>query len=89
MKNKQTEVELNLESDAWDRGDLGRSFEHARPSSNEFDAEIDEALDLQPITIRLHKPLIAKLEALAKANGMGKQAFLRTVLSQYVQEIKQ
>jgi predicted DNA binding CopG/RHH family protein len=85
-KPRMSEEELNNESDAWDRGDLGRSVEYAKPSSKEFDAEIDEALGLQPITIRLQRPLIAELKAMAKENGLGYQPFVRLVLTQYVKE---
>jgi predicted DNA binding CopG/RHH family protein len=89
MKHKYTKEEeekLNLESDAWDRGELGNDPQFAARAPKELEDEIDTAMGLQAITIRLQKPLIAELKKMAKENGLGYQPFVRFVLTQYVKE---
>lgn len=50
----------------------------------ELSAGIDDALDLQPISIRLQKDLLDNLKALARLNGLGYQPLIRQVLTRWV-----
>lgn len=50
----------------------------------ELSAALDEALELQPISIRLQKDLLENLKALAKLNGLGYQPLIRQVLTRWV-----
>ncbi len=53
-------------------------------------AELDLALDLHPISIRLQKNLIDNLKALAQINGLGYQPLIRQILTRWVDcELKQ
>ncbi len=91
MKHKYTKEEeerLNRESDAWDKGEIGDDPAFAARAPKELEDEIDAAMGLQPITLRLQKALIAELKGLAKENGLGYQPFVRMVLTQYVKEHK-
>jgi predicted DNA binding CopG/RHH family protein len=77
---------VDEESDAWDRGEIGSSAEHLKAAPKELEAEIEEAMGLQPITLRLQKPLIAELKKIARENGLGYQPFVRQLLTQYVRD---
>lgn len=70
--------------DAWEKGQLGRSEEHARPSTSETSRAIDATLGLQLISMRLQKSLIEDLKAIASLNGIGYQPLMRQVLKRYV-----
>lgn len=50
----------------------------------ELSVGIDDALDLQPISIRLQRDLLDNLKALAKLNGLGYQPLIRQVLTRWV-----
>lgn len=50
----------------------------------ELSMAIDDALDLQPISIRLQRDLLDNLKALAKLNGLGYQPLIRQVLTRWV-----
>lgn len=67
-----------------DYDDIGLSEAHVAVAPAEISAGIDEALDLQPISIRLQKDLIENLKALAKLNGLGYQPLIRQVLTRWV-----
>lgn len=45
---------------------------------------IDDALGLQPISIRLQKDLIDSLKGLAQLNGLGYQPLIRQILTRWV-----
>ena len=93
MKRKYTpeeEKKLNEQSDAWDREEMeGKGnpgpVKFAPP---ELEAEIDDALGLQPITLRLQRDLVTKLKQIAKENGLGYQPFVRQVLTKFVADHK-
>lgn len=50
----------------------------------EQDKAIDDALGLQPISIRLQKGLLDNLKALAQLNGIGYQPLVRQILTRWV-----
>lgn len=50
----------------------------------EMSVALDDALDLQPISIRLQRDLLENLKALAKLNGLGYQPLIRQVLTRWV-----
>jgi predicted DNA binding CopG/RHH family protein len=85
---KDEEKAINAESNAWDANILGSDPKTQRAATPEFEKEIDDALGLQPVTIRLQKDLVAELKVLAKENGIGYQPFVRQVLTQFVAEKK-
>ncbi len=74
------------DSELWENGTLGQSEAHARPVGAVIDAAIDDALGLQPITIRLQKTLVEELKTMAKESGLGYQPFVRQLLTKYVSE---
>lgn len=78
-----TKTDKILASDeAWDTGQLGDDAEHVKAIEQD-DAQIDEALELQLISIRLQKSLIEDFKALAALNGMSYQPLMRQVLTRF------
>ncbi|MDR9468776.1 MAG: hypothetical protein RI559_11045 [Marinospirillum sp.] len=53
------------EIEKWEKGELGLSPEHTRISTDEEDRALDDAMGMQPISIRLQKKLIADLKRVA------------------------
>ena len=70
--------------DAWDTEALGADDAHVKVAPNR-QKEIDEALDLHLISIRLQKGLLDNLKALAQLNGIGYQPLVRQVLHRFVE----
>lgn len=67
--------------EAWENGDLGCDEEFARVTNDS--EEIDKALGLQMISIRLDISLIDDLKAIADLQGIGYQPLIRTVLHRF------
>ena len=73
----------------WEDGTLGTSLEHAEISPNRLE-DIDDALAMQSISIRLSRSLIDDLKILAEINDIGYQPLIRRVLTRFVEgETKQ
>ena len=70
---------------AWESGELGSDEAHAKVAPNQEDNEIDAALELHPISIRLQKGLLDNLKALAQLNGIGYQPLVRQILTRFVE----
>jgi predicted DNA binding CopG/RHH family protein len=70
----------------WEDGTLGRSAEHAKRVAPEQEKEMDDALGLAPVTIRLQKSLVEQLKKLAAEDGLGYQPFVRQILTHYVRD---
>ena len=83
MKNT---VKIQSETEKWESGELGRDAKFVRQSTEEVANKVDDALNLQPITVRLQKELIEQLKIIATARGIGYQPMVRMILPQYVQE---
>lgn len=71
------ETELDYDS-------VGLDEAHISLAPPEWSAALDEALELQPISIRLQRDLLDNLKALAKLNGLGYQPLIRQVLTRWV-----
>lgn len=81
-----TKPDKILASDeAWDTGQLGEDAEHVKPIEEDIDAQIDEALELQLISIRLQKSLIEDFKAIAALRGVSYQPLMRQVLNRFVE----
>lgn len=74
---------IDSSDEAWDSGELGQDFEHAEVITDDFDAQIDDALELQQISIRLQKSLIDDFKAIASLSGMSYQPLMRQVLNRF------
>ena len=70
-------------ADAWENGELGRSDANARKSSFDVEKQIDEALGLQAISIRLPRATIDTYKRLAEMHGLGYQPLMRDAICRW------
>ncbi len=70
-------------AEAWESGTLGKSDAHVRKTPQEMAAQIDEALGLQAISIRLPKATIEVYKNLAKMHGVGYQPLMRDAICRW------
>ncbi|MCU0996849.1 BrnA antitoxin family protein [Stenotrophomonas maltophilia] len=69
----------------WESGEFGLSEQHAVAAPASVERDIDEALALQMISIRLPKQLINDLKLIAPKEGLGYQPLIRRVLQRFVE----
>lgn len=69
--------------EAWESGELGKSGAHVRKTPLETEQQIDEALGLQAISIRLPKATIEVYKNLAKMHGVGYQPLMRDAICRW------
>jgi predicted DNA binding CopG/RHH family protein len=84
-----TRQKLKTNTEQWEDGTLGQSAEHVGVVSVDEELEIDDALGLQLVSVRLQKTLIKDLKELAVKEGLGYQPYLRQILTKYVRNQKQ
>lgn len=71
------------DSNPWETGALGQSEEHVRVATDAEMHEVDDALELQMISIRLQKGLLEALKEIARYNGVGYQPMIRDLLNRF------
>ena len=69
---------------AWESGALGRDKKFVKKVDISAEKALDEALDMQMISIRLQKKLIEDLKIIAKHHGIGYQPLVRQLLTRFV-----
>jgi len=84
MSPKQRGIEITDNPEAWESGELGQSNEYAKVASSKLASEIDDALGLQMISIRLDKELIDMFKLLGSKYQMGYQPLMREALKRFV-----
>jgi uncharacterized protein (DUF4415 family) len=84
MNTKKVATEIANYPDAWESGELGQSAEYAAVAPSKLASEIDDALGLQMISIRLNKELIEALKLLGTKYEMGYQPLIREALRRFV-----
>ena len=82
---KQAAIENLIAStdEAWDDRELGCSEAHVRVSDELLEVEINDALELHPISIRLSKSLFEDLKMIADLHGLGYQPLIRQVVTRF------
>ena len=85
MTTKDKAIKIENTADAWENGDLGRDEKFAKAVSIERANEIDDALGLQMISIRLEKDLINSFKLLGAKYDMGYQPLMREALKRFVE----
>lgn len=71
--------------EAWESGQLGADEKHARLVDPETAGQIDDALGLQMISIRLDKSLIESFKMLGSFHGVGYQPLMRDALKRFAE----
>lgn len=69
--------------EAWETDKLGNDPKFAKAVSLEVTEEIDSAVCLQSISIRLEKKLVDSFKVLAEFHGIGYQPLMRDALSRF------
>ena len=82
MNEKQ---KISGTTEAWESGVLGREAKHAKKADPKLQNQIDEALGLQMISIRLPSELIEEYKMIAKVNGVGYQPLMRDALKRFAE----
>lgn len=70
-------------AEAWEKGSLGENAKYAKAPSKDFAIEVDDAMGLQSISIRLQKSLIEDFRAIAALNNIGYQTLMRQILQRF------
>lgn len=85
-KPKETNMENKIPgtTENWENRTLGASEQHAIPASPQASAEVDTALGLATVKLRMSKQDVDKLEALAKSKGLILQAYIKSVLAKEI-----
>jgi len=81
-KKRNKEREILAESNEWDAGKRGA---HSSAATDEDEAALDVAMELQMISIRLPQSVVENLKAMAKKEGIGYQPYTRQVLIHHTQ----
>ena len=84
MNTKRVAAKIADTPQVWEDGELGQSLENAVVASSKLASEIDDALGLQMISIRLNKDLIEALKLLGVKYEMGYQPLIREALKRFV-----
>ena len=84
-ENLNKVIEAIDNDDRWDNGELGRDeqFVSVANYTPEQQAALDEALELQIISIRLPRGLIEDFKFIAEVNGLKYQTLMRQVLARF------
>ena len=70
-------------TEAWEQGLLGADERYCKVAKID-QAEIDESLGLQAISIRMPTNLLDDLKTIAEINGMGYQSLVKQILKRFV-----
>jgi predicted DNA binding CopG/RHH family protein len=76
--------DIKAPTDAWENGEYGLDEAFIKVTNAAEAAEVDGALDLKMISIRLQNDLIKKLKLIAKYHGIGYQSLIRNHLHKFV-----
>jgi hypothetical protein len=71
-------------AESWEAGLLGRDEKYVAVADPAHELALDEALELQAISIRLPKQLIEHYKLIAHFHGVGYQPLMREVLARFV-----
>ena len=79
--SKHKQIPASVE--AWESGELGNDLKFAKVFEGDIQTQIDEAIAMQPISIRLPKSLVETFKLLGQEHGLGYQPLMRRVLSRF------
>ena len=85
MIAKMKKVKIQNTADSWESGEFGRDIKYAKAVDKKIGIQIDEALGLQMISIRLEKDLIESYKLLGTKYDMGYQPLMREALKRFVE----
>ena len=71
--------------EAWESGELGNDPKFAKIFEGDIQRQVDEAIAMQPISIRLPKSLIETFKLLGQKHGLGYQPLMRRVIARFAE----
>ena len=71
--------------EAWESGELGNDPKFAKICDGDIQPQVDEAIAMQPISIRLPKSLVETFKLLGQKHGLGYQPLMRRVLTRFAE----
>lgn len=71
--------------EAWESGELGNDPKFAKIFESDIQPQVDEAIAMQPISIRLPTSLIETFKLLGQEHGLGYQPLMRRVLTRFAE----
>lgn len=71
-------------TEAWESRALGADEAHVEVADQSHEAALDDALELQSISIRLPKQLISQYKLIAHFHNVGYQPLMRDVMARFV-----
>ena len=71
--------------EAWESGELGNDPKFAKIFEDDIQSQVDEAIAMQPISIRLPTSLIETFKLLGQRHGLGYQPLMRRVLARFAE----
>jgi predicted DNA binding CopG/RHH family protein len=83
MTIKSQEQLVKNTAESWESRELGCDEQFVRVASKKVADQIDDALDLQMISIRLSRELIETYKLLGIKHGMGYQPLMREALKRF------
>ena len=76
---------ISASDEAWESGELGSDPEFAKVFEGDVQPRIDEAMAMQPISIRLPKSLVEAFKLLGQVHGLGYQPLMRRALARFAE----
>ena len=84
MDKKLNTKRVKDTEEAWDTRALGADEQYVVVADESHEAALEEALELQAISIRLPKDLIRNYKLIADFHGVGYQPLMRDILHRFV-----
>jgi predicted DNA binding CopG/RHH family protein len=84
MTTKLNSKQVKDTEEAWDSRALGADEQYVIVADDAHEAALEEALELQAISIRLPKDLIRNYKLIADFHGVGYQPLMRDILHRFV-----
>ena len=85
MATKNKIIKVKNTAEAWESGELGREIKYDIAVDKKIGTQIDDALGLQMISIRLEKDLIESYKLLGTKYDLGYQPLMREALKRFVE----
>lgn len=83
---KGKEMKEVKNADLWDERKLGASLEHARLVDEKMTQDLDAALGMKMISLRLPEELIQAYKLIATHHEIGYQPLMRDILQRFIKE---
>lgn len=78
-------MKISGTNDAWESGTLGESDSHIAIAPDHISEEVDSAIGIKKITLRLPNNIFDYYTELAKANNVPLEVMIQIVLTTYIE----